>query len=263
LEEEERCLKKELLEKDPYKQYTEAAAAAEAKGVVSNRVQNIVITLDKVRMFLGQAGQPQDPCLRLLEEKEVIDFLWTGSKSIVSRLLRGAIKIIAPNEALRIPASFALKDVLLDRHAKIRDKLPQNFLGLAAIANKTVDSAEHVRENLIEFESALRTIDYEVGGGLSAACDLCLLYAHTQKWFTYAKGYKTITSPKVPINLEDLFLNRDADDESTSEDKLKSSAQNMAKQHASTLLLSGQMHRMGIKLVKIFAYRSSSNEKNL
>lgn len=78
---EEACLKEELLSNDPFRAYTEATAAAEAKGVVANRLQNVVITLDKVRMVLAQSGQPKTPCLRKLSDEEVVDHLWTGERT--------------------------------------------------------------------------------------------------------------------------------------------------------------------------------------
>ena len=51
----------------------------EAKGVVQHRLQNVVVTLDKVKMVLQRvAGQPQDPCLRLLSDVESVEHLWAG-----------------------------------------------------------------------------------------------------------------------------------------------------------------------------------------
>lgn len=40
-------------------------------GVAENRLQNIVITLDKVKRFLRQPGQPLGPPLQLLSDEEV------------------------------------------------------------------------------------------------------------------------------------------------------------------------------------------------
>lgn len=40
-------------------------------GVAENRLQNIVITLDKVKRFLRQPGQPLGPPLQLLSDDEV------------------------------------------------------------------------------------------------------------------------------------------------------------------------------------------------
>lgn len=51
-------------------------------------------------------------------------------------------------------------------------------------------------------------------------------------WFTCARNYKNITSPNVPINLEDLFLNRGDADTNVPEERQVSSAQSLAKQHS-------------------------------
>ena len=39
----------------------------------------MVITLDKVRLCLQQAGQSQEAPLRLLSDQEATDHLWTGA----------------------------------------------------------------------------------------------------------------------------------------------------------------------------------------
>ena len=66
---------------------------AEAKGVISSRLQNVVITLDKVKMVLaGVEGQSRDPPLRLLSDGEQVEHLWTGAPrgGAGERVLQGA-----------------------------------------------------------------------------------------------------------------------------------------------------------------------------
>lgn len=226
LEKEYVCLKEELLHKDPYKRYTEAAAAAEAKGVVSNRVQNIVITLDKVRMFLKQQSQTREPYLRILQESEVINHLWNGPKSISKRLLRGCAHVLAPKEALTMTDGFRVAEMMNN------NTFPDNVVRLAGMVRERVSSADEARGKLIKLCDAIRQLDLDIGGGLTAAADAGTLYAHTRMWFTCARHYKNITSPKVPINLEDLFLNRGDADSSVPEERQLSSAQSLAKQHS-------------------------------
>lgn len=55
--------------------------------MVENRLQNIVITLDKVKRYLGEPGQPQGPPLHMLTDDEATSFLWTGERSIMRRAL--------------------------------------------------------------------------------------------------------------------------------------------------------------------------------
>ena len=57
VETEQALLPRELLAlRPPYATYTPASAAAEAKGVSDNRLQNVVITLDKLKLCLERPG---------------------------------------------------------------------------------------------------------------------------------------------------------------------------------------------------------------
>ncbi len=47
-------------------------------GVSDNRLQNVVITLDKVKLCLSKPGQCLNAPLRLLTDSEVAEYLWTG-----------------------------------------------------------------------------------------------------------------------------------------------------------------------------------------
>ena len=233
LELEEMCLKEELLHKDPYKLYTEAAAEAEAKGVISNRVQNIVITLDKVRMFLKQPNQTQEPCLRLLDDTEVVEHLWNGPKSIARRLLRGSVDVIAPQKFAMIKDTYRLPETLSSESGRDRHSFPESVVSLAGLVNERAKSPDDARKKLAVLCAMLRKIDHEIGGGLTAAADAGILYAHTSTWVTSVHGYRTFTSPKVPINLEDLFLNRDeGETDPLLQENLVSTAHSLAKQHA-------------------------------
>jgi hypothetical protein len=59
-------------------------------GVVDNRLQNIVITLDKERRYLSQPGQPLEPPLQALSDEQAMAFLWTCPRSIMRRTLHCA-----------------------------------------------------------------------------------------------------------------------------------------------------------------------------
>ena len=73
------CLGVPLPASSPTAHPVTCATIAEAKGVTANRLQNIVITLDKVKRVLEAAEQPQGPCLELLSEAQVLDHLWNGA----------------------------------------------------------------------------------------------------------------------------------------------------------------------------------------
>ncbi len=46
-----------------------------------NRLQNVVITLDKVKLCMQQ-GQCRDPPLRFLSDAEIVEHLWSGARAI-------------------------------------------------------------------------------------------------------------------------------------------------------------------------------------
>ena len=165
LDEEERRLGQELLENDPFKRYTEATAAAEAKGVVNNRVQNIAITMDKVRAFLSMPGQPQGPVLRALTDEEVVDHLWRGGRSIGKRLLKGVIVALgASSAAVRSLQAADDDEELSVILAAIRPTLSASMQRVCDVGMRGATTPGQARQCLQEFVHALRDADVEVGG---------------------------------------------------------------------------------------------------
>ncbi len=234
LEIEETSLKEELLS---MKRYDEASSLAEAKGVIMNRIQNIVITLDKVRMVLKQPNQTVDPPLCQITDAQVASYLWNGSTSVAKRLLRGAALLVAPTVATIESSPQQIVSILLNckeaGDEELLSEIPETLLRLALSAQIVATSAEEARNKLMAFSDDLRELDISHGGGMTAAADLAVLYASTRNWISASRDYKTFASPKVPINLEDLFLNREADIESNAEDenRLVTAAQLKAKKH--------------------------------
>ena len=234
LEAEETCLREELL---TMKRYDEVTASAEAKGVIMNRVQNIVITLDKIRMVLKQPTQTTEPPLRRMTDSQVASHLWNGSNSISKRLLKGCAALLVP---VLVPIETSPQQALtiLVTCSECGDEetlkeIPEALIGLAFSAQKVASSAQDARDKLMAFSDDLRELDVSHGGGMTAAADLGVLYASTTNWVKASQEYKSFVSPKVPINLEDLFLNREAEAELDAEDenRLVTSAQIKAKKH--------------------------------
>ena len=234
LEIEETCLTEELLS---MKRFDEATSLAEAKGVIMNRVQNIVITLDKIRMVLKQPNQTADPPLRRIADAQVASYLWNGPTSVAKRLLRGSALLVAP-AVVEIDASPQQVVAILvnceeSGDEEILSEIPEMLIRLALSAQSVATSADEARDMLMAFSDDLRELDVIHGGGMTAAADLAVLYASTRNWISASRDYKTFASPKVPINLEDLFLNREADTDPNPEDenRLVTAAQLKAKKH--------------------------------
>jgi len=234
LEAEETFLKEELL---TMKRYDEATASAEAKGVIMNRVQNIVITLDKVRMVLKQPNQTAEPPLCKMTDAQVASYLWNGPTSIAKRLLRGSAILVVPIYVQsETSPEHALAILMNSRESGDEETLreiPEVLIRLACSVQEVANSALDAREKLMAFCDVLRELDVSHGGGMTAAADLGVLYASTVNWIKAAQDYKTFVSPKVPINLEDLFLNRGAEAELDPDDekRLVTAAQIKAKKH--------------------------------
>ena len=162
-----------MLGQNYFKNYTEATAAAEAKGVVSNRIQNIVITLDKVRMILSQKNQSQGPCLRILSEEEVLIHLWNGQRSIAQRLLKGTIESILPH----VKFERDVQPLMMKGDASsLKKMIPEEALGLLTIDIRAVSTRKEAQERLLNLVSLLRNLDE---GGLTAAADIGTFYALT------------------------------------------------------------------------------------
>ena len=79
-----------------YSFYNLESANDDAVGIHATRVQNLVITLEKLKYFLRQPNQKQNPPLRVLTPKEVVDILWNDTKNkigepIVKTIIKNAI----------------------------------------------------------------------------------------------------------------------------------------------------------------------------
>merc|ERR1711871_375913 len=88
IEEEEKILPDSLVAKYPHIYRSLEQAKIEAQGVRDQRIQNLAITVDKVKLILLQQGEDTHPPLRPLTERERIDHLWTGRDSFARRFFR-------------------------------------------------------------------------------------------------------------------------------------------------------------------------------
>lgn len=77
-----------------------------------NRLQNIVISLDKAKYCLGQPGQARGPPLLLMSDADVAEYLWNGERSVARRAARAAAAAMLAQQvggllALRLLHYFA------------------------------------------------------------------------------------------------------------------------------------------------------------
>lgn len=202
VETEQALLPQELLAlRPPYATYTPASAAAEAKGVSDNRLQNVVITLDKVKLCLERPGQPQGSPLRMASDQEVLQHLWTGERSVARRLLRCAAPLLSDGQTARSLASASSSG---DIQAVMRRNGAQSpdLQRLATVVLQPVTSPQEAKVQLLLMVGVLRDLDVDHTGGHTAAADMAYLYAMTQVWFTVERNYKGFSSPRVRLTVE-------------------------------------------------------------
>ncbi|KAK8562561.1 hypothetical protein V6N13_018858 [Hibiscus sabdariffa] len=158
-------------------------AEIQAEGVYNQRLQNLAITLDKVRYVMRCLfGDPKKapPPIERLSPEETVSFLWKGEGSLVDELLR----CMAPH----------VEDELLnDLRSKIQAHDPSwsdNIL-------------KELQKSLLWLRDEVRNLPCTYKCRHDAAADLIHIYAYT-KCFIRVREYKAVTSPPVYISPLDL-----------------------------------------------------------
>ncbi|CAK9112670.1 Histone-lysine N-methyltransferase ATXR3 (Protein SET DOMAIN GROUP 2) (Trithorax-related protein 3) (TRX-related protein 3) [Durusdinium trenchii] len=174
--------------------YTERDAELEARGVLSNRVQNIAITINKLRNFLNAerplaAIQPSFATsaapLVVLSDDEVVLRLWVASESTL-RVTLDAI--------LSHPAVIAKPDIKVQA---------SQVLALHEGGHEMDRKA--VRETLLQVRDLLWSMP-EAGPMFVAAGDLLTWLAYTKHMFT-STAYPGTRS--APIGIRNVDIGRD------------------------------------------------------
>ncbi|KAL3647172.1 hypothetical protein CASFOL_008140 [Castilleja foliolosa] len=158
-------------------------AEIQAEGVYNQRLQNLALTIDKVRYVMrcvfGDPKKAPPPLERLVPE-EAASYIWKGDGSFVEEL----IECMAPH----------IDDVALrDLKAKINAHDPS-----------CSDNIEmKLRKSLLWLRDEVRNLPCSNKSRHDAAADLIHIYAYT-KCFFRIRDYKTVTSPPVIITPLDL-----------------------------------------------------------
>ncbi|KAF1886757.1 hypothetical protein Lal_00045994 [Lupinus albus] len=158
-------------------------AEVQAEGVYNQRLQNLALTLDKVRYVMRCIfGDPRKapPPLEKLSPEATISFLWKGEGSFVEELLQ----CIAPHVE---------EDTLNDLKSRIHAHDPSSCR----------DIQKEVQKSLLWLRDEVRNLPCTYKCRHDAAADLIHIYAYT-KYFFRIQDYETITSPPVYISPLDL-----------------------------------------------------------
>ncbi|XP_061369493.1 histone-lysine N-methyltransferase ATXR3-like [Gastrolobium bilobum] len=158
-------------------------AEVQAEGVYNQRLQNLAVTLDKVRYVMRCIfGDPlkAPPPLEKLSPEAVVSFLWKGEDSFVGELLQ----CLAPHVE---------ESTLNDLKSKIHARDPSS----------SGDIRKEVQKSLLWLRDEVRNLPCTYKCRHDAAADLIHIYAYT-KYFFRIRDYQTTTSPPVYISPLDL-----------------------------------------------------------
>ncbi|KAJ0966069.1 hypothetical protein J5N97_027207 [Dioscorea zingiberensis] len=158
-------------------------AEVQAEGVYNARLQNMALTLDKVRYVMRSVfGDPKraPPPLRKLSPEDLVSFLWKGECSLVEELLQCMAPHIDGN---------LLNDLKLKIHAHD--------------PSGSDDLRRELKKSLLWLRDELRSLPCTQRCRHDAAADLIHMYAYT-KCFFEVREYKTVHSPPVYISPLDL-----------------------------------------------------------
>ncbi|XVE49782.1 hypothetical protein DITRI_Ditri01bG0109500 [Diplodiscus trichospermus] len=158
-------------------------AEIQAEGVYNQRLQNLAVTLDKVRYVMRCVfGDPKKapPPIERLSPEEAVSFLWKGEGSLVEELLH----CMGPH----------VEDNLLnDLRSKIQAHDPSGSDNIM----------KELQKSLLWLRDEVQTLPCTYKCRHDAAADLIHIYAYT-KCFLRVREYGAVTSTPVYISPLDL-----------------------------------------------------------
>ncbi|CDY22935.1 BnaA01g18730D [Brassica napus] len=158
-------------------------AEVQAEGVYNQRLQNLAVTLDKVRYVMRRVfGDPKNapPPLEKLTPEETVSFLWNGDGSLVEEILQ----CLSPH----------VEEGIVDElRSKIRAHDPSG----------SADVLKDLQRSLLWLRDEVRDLPCTYKCRNDAAADLIHIYAYT-KCFFKVREYKSFMSSPVQISPLDL-----------------------------------------------------------
>jgi len=175
VEHERRILPQELIHQDGF---LEADAIVETGGVESSRIQNMALTLNKMRYFLRmQELDVVPPPVRLADPEVTLEVIWNGERSILRELLNCLEQrcIVLPHDC-----DF------------VNDQLPETEAGI-----------QQCQRQLRHLRDRLKFLSGSNDSCLDAAADILHLYSNTKHFFVLGE-YREFKSE--PFTFADLGL---------------------------------------------------------
>ncbi|KAG6494485.1 hypothetical protein ZIOFF_049517 [Zingiber officinale] len=154
-------------------------AELQAEGVYNARLQNIALTLNKVKYVMRCAfkdAKKAPPPIEKFSAEGMVSVLWKGEGSLVEDLLHSMAPHVEPN-------------VLSDLKSKIQAHDPSG--------------SDNIENAIRKLRDELRNLPCSKKCRHDAAADLIHIYAYTKVFFKI-RDYKSVTSPPVYISPLDL-----------------------------------------------------------
>ncbi|KAL6570677.1 hypothetical protein OROGR_000227 [Orobanche gracilis] len=158
-------------------------AEIQAEGVYNQRLQNLALTIDKVKYVMRCVfSDPKEapPPLKRLSPEAAASYLWKGDGSFVEEL----IACMTPHT----------EDVAL---RELKAKIQAHDFSCSS------DTELKLRKSLLWLRDEVRNLPCSYKSRHDAAADLIHIYAYT-KYFFGIREYKSVTSPPVYITSLDL-----------------------------------------------------------
>lgn len=158
-------------------------AEVQAEGVYNQRLQNLAVTLDKVRYVMRHVfGDPKNapPPLERLTPEETVSFVWNGDGSLVDELLQS----LSPHLE---------EGPLNELRSKIHGHDPSG----------SADVLKELQRSLLWLRDEIRDLPCTYKCRNDAAADLIHIYAYT-KCFFKVREYQSFISSPVHISPLDL-----------------------------------------------------------
>ncbi|KAG0503619.1 hypothetical protein HPP92_003691 [Vanilla planifolia] len=162
----------------------------QAEGVYNSRLQNMALTLDKVKYVMRRVfGDPKKapPPIKKIDQEELVSVLWKGEGSLVEELLQSMSPHIET-------------DLLTDLKFKIHSRDPSGSDNIQ----------RELRRSLLWLRDELRNLPCTPKCRHDAAADLIHMYAYTKNFFKVIE-YRSVTSPPVyisPLDLGPKYVNK-------------------------------------------------------
>lgn len=169
--------------KEIYSNYTDLQCELEAKNILSNRISNIAITLDKVKHWLKMMGTKEAP-LRVLSFREMLERMWSSSENSFKKSLFDLVYHKLEDSQLKeeiVAKIFIIYDIHVDS-SKTEQECKDNYLRIMDYLREISWIIRRIKSKVIHTE---------------ALADTLYLYSYIENYFTPNENYDKVIGEEV------------------------------------------------------------------